>query len=143
MLMVLMPIMGKWADGLGSRKVLPLIGMLSAFVCIYPAFTLLGGEASLVKALFIIGALIALFALSNASLLVLIMEAFAQQYRASGISMIYGFGVTVFGGFTPLLVASLIEWSGNKMAPAFYLMVAVAVSSLAIWRFPTRAPQQH
>lgn len=44
---------------------------------------------------------------------------------------------------TVMLVASLIEWSGNKMAPAFYLMVAVAVSSLAIWRFPTRAPQQH
>jgi MHS family proline/betaine transporter-like MFS transporter len=64
------------------------------------------------------------------------MEAFRRQHRASGMSMIYGFGVTVFGGFTPLLVASLIAWSDNKMAPAFYLMTALAISSLAMWRFP-------
>lgn len=139
MLMLLMPVFGQWADRLASRKTLPLLGMLGSFVCIYPAFTLLGGDASLLKALLVIGVLIALFALSNASLLVLIMEAFAQQYRASGISMIYGFGVTVFGGFTPLLVASLIEWSGNKMAPAFYLMLAIVVSSIAMWRFPAKA----
>ena len=139
MLMLLMPVFGQWADRLASRKTLPLLGMLGSFVCIYPAFTLLGGDVSLLKALLVIGVLIALFALSNASLLVLIMEAFAQQYRASGISMIYGFGVTVFGGFTPLLVASLIEWSGNKMAPAFYLMIAIVVSSIAMWRFPAKA----
>ncbi|QXO16763.1 MULTISPECIES: MFS transporter [Vibrio] len=139
MLMVLMPVFGKWADRLASRKTLPLLGMFGSFLFIYPAFTLLGGDASVVKALLVIGVLIALFALSNASLLVLIMEAFSQQYRASGISMIYGFGVTVFGGFTPLLVASLIEWSGNKMAPAFYLMFAIVVSCIAMGRFPAKA----
>jgi len=141
MLMMLMPVMGKWADRLQSRKTLPLLGMLSSFALIFPAFALLSGEPSLPKALLIIGGLITLFAMANASLLVLIMEAFTQQYRASGISMIYGFGVTVFGGFTPLFVASLIEFSGNKMAPAFYLMTALIVSALAIWRFPTKAPQ--
>lgn len=138
---LLMPLFGLWADRLKSRKTLPLVGMSGSFVCIYPAFTLLGGDALLWKALLLIGVLIALFALSNASLLVLIMEAFSRQYRASGISMIYGFGVTVFGGFTPLLVASLIEWSGNTMAPAFYLMSAIVVSAVAMWRFPARAAQ--
>ncbi len=141
MLMVLMPVLGKWADRLQSRKTLPFLGIFGSFIFIYPAFTLLGGEPSLLKALVVIGGLITLFAVANGSLLVLIMEAFTQQYRASGISMIYGFGVTVFGGFTPLFVASLIEFSGNKMAPAFYLMTALVVSALAIWRFPTKAPQ--
>lgn len=136
LLFTLMPIFGRFCDRLQSRKTLPLIAMLASFVLIYPAFLLLGSGISLVKALFIIGGLIALFAAANSSLFVLIMEAFQTQYRASGISMIYGFGVTIFGGFTPLFVASMISWSGNKMAPAFYLMIAIVVSCIAIWRFP-------
>jgi MHS family proline/betaine transporter-like MFS transporter len=136
-LFVLPPILGRLCDQLQSRKTLPMVGMALAFVLIYPAFALLHDTSALWQALLIIGVLIALFATCSSSLFVLIMEAFRQQYRASGMSAIYGFGVTVFGGFTPLLVSMLIVWSGDKMAPAYYLMTALLVSSIAMWCFPT------
>jgi MFS transporter, MHS family, proline/betaine transporter len=135
-LFLLPPVLGRLCDRLQSRKTLPMIGMALTFALIYPAFALLHDTTDLWQALAIIGVLIALFATCSSSLFVLIMEAFRRQHRASGMSMIYGFGVTLFGGFTPLLVASLIAWSDNRMAPAFYLMLALAVSTLAMWRFP-------
>lgn len=139
-LFLLPPMLGNWCDRLKSRKTMPIAAMSLAFVLVYPAFGLLHAATEQWQALLIIAVLIALFAASTSSMFVLIMEAFRQQYRATGMSVIYGFGVTLFGGFTPLMVASLIAWSGNQMMPAFYLMTALVVSMLAMWRFP--GPQQ-
>lgn len=142
LLLLITPTLGRYCDKLKSRKTLPLIGMVLSFLFIYPAFHLLAGEPSLAKGLVIIGILILLFATSSSSLFVLIIEAFNKKHRASGSSMIYGFGVTVFGGFTPLFVASLINWSGNNMAPAWYLMIALIVSGLAMIYFPSKPPMK-
>ncbi|WP_020683546.1 MFS transporter [Marinobacterium rhizophilum] len=141
-LFLLPPVLGRLCDRLQSRKTLPMIGMALAFILIYPAFLLLHSTSALWQALAVIGVLIALFATCSSSLFVLIMEAFRRQHRASGMSMIYGFGVTAFGGFTPLLVASLISWSGNQMAPAFYLMTTLVISAIAMWRFPVPTPER-
>lgn len=142
LLLIFTPLLGHFCDRLKSRKTLPLIGMIASFILIYPAFLYLGSSDSLMKSLFIIGGLILLFVSANSSLLVLIMEAFKPEYRASGISIVYSFGVTIFGGFTPVFVTSVISMTGNKMAPAFYLMFAVVVSCLAMWRFPNAIDKQ-
>jgi len=48
--------------------------------------------------------------------------------RASGISVIYSVGVTVFGGSSQFIVTWLLAKTGNPMSPAFYMMVCGVLS---------------
>ena len=66
----------------------------------------------------------------------LLMEAFPREQRVTGMSIIYSFGVTLFGGFSPLLVTWLIGLTGNPLTPAAYLIGAVALSLAALRLFP-------
>ena len=55
-------------------------------------------------------------------------ELFPTRTRTTGMAFGYNIGTTVFGGFTPLAVASLIAATGNNLAPGLYLMMAAIVS---------------
>jgi MHS family proline/betaine transporter-like MFS transporter len=41
-------------------------------------------------------------------------------------------GVALFGGFAPFIIAWLIEATGSKLAPSFYLMLAALISFAAL-----------
>jgi MHS family proline/betaine transporter-like MFS transporter len=66
------------------------------------------------------------------------LEAFPHHHRATGMSIIYSFGVTIFGGFSPFIVTWLIGATGNPMAPAWYLLAALCISLFALTRFPNK-----
>jgi MFS transporter, MHS family, proline/betaine transporter len=40
--------------------------------------------------------------------------------------------VMIFGGFAPFIVQSLIEETGSKLAPSFYIMFAAGISLIAL-----------
>jgi MHS family proline/betaine transporter-like MFS transporter len=40
--------------------------------------------------------------------------------------------VTIFGGFGPFLISWLIQATGSKIAPSFYLMFAAVLSVIAL-----------
>jgi MHS family proline/betaine transporter-like MFS transporter len=48
------------------------------------------------------------------------------------LSISYSFGVAIFGGFAPFINAWLIEITGSKLAPSFYLMLAAVISLVAL-----------
>ena len=60
-----------------------------------------------------------------------------REHRATGMSVMYSLGVTMFGGFSPLIVTWLIGATGSPMAPAWYLLAAGVISLLALVFFPT------
>jgi len=37
----------------------------------------------------------------------------------SGLSLSYNFGVTIFGGFAPVIAQILVEITGSKLAPSY------------------------
>lgn len=47
-----------------------------------------------------------------------------------------GYGVTygLMGGIAPLVAASLIDITGNRLSPALCVMLAGAISLVALWR---------
>lgn len=47
---------------------------------------------------------------------------FPPLERYSGVAFHYTFGQALFGGTTPLIATALVAWTGNSMAPAFYLV---------------------
>jgi MHS family proline/betaine transporter-like MFS transporter len=58
--------------------------------------------------------------------------------RTTGMAVGYNLGTTIFGGFTPLAVASLIAATGNNLAPGFYLMLAAIISLFTLLWARTR-----
>lgn len=59
-------------------------------------------------------------------------ELFPPRTRTTGMAFGYNIGTTIFGGFTPLAVASLIAATGNNLAPGLYLMMAAVLSLLTL-----------
>lgn len=115
---------GLFGDRFGRKRLMLLtVGMF--FVIAVPSLLLV--SAGLVV-LAVCGQL--LFAIaqsgSQAATAPLITEAFPTRvrYTASGVS--YNLAYMVFGGTGPLVATALVDATGTKIAPAFYVM-AVAV----------------
>ena len=134
-ILVVTPLVARLADQCASRKTMQYLSLSVAVAAAWPAFRGLTYGADNLAALFIITAYVA-FAVNNAGAgSVLMMEAFPRYRRAAALSVIYSFGVVLFGGFSPFMVAWLIHVTGNAMTPAWYLMAANAISLLALYLF--------
>ena len=127
------PFVGHLSDRVGRVRLMAWAGIVFTLT-IYPVFAVLGEHAGL-------GALMAtmawvglLKAVYFGALPALMAETFPIETRATGMAISYNIGVTIFGGFAPLIVASLIQATGSKLAPAYYLMLLGVISLIALWR---------
>jgi MHS family proline/betaine transporter-like MFS transporter len=57
---------------------------------------------------------------------------FPSATRVSGLSLSYNIGVTIFGGFAPFFAQSLIDLTGSKLAPSYYIMATALISLAAV-----------
>ena len=85
------------------------------------AATLLGG----------VGVLATLSALSTAASFVAITESLRKEIRGAVFGGVYAIAVAVFGGTTQLVIAWLIEATGDPLSPAWYVMAFTAVGLAA------------
>ncbi|WP_436948349.1 MFS transporter [Staphylococcus xylosus] len=47
---------------------------------------------------------------------------FHTKVRLRTLSLVYNIGAAVFGGLTPLILSTLVETTGQRIAPSYYLM---------------------
>ena len=118
--------------------ILPVI--ILSILLVYPVFLALTHGVGELASLLIIGIYSAVAMGNNGVATVMIMEAFPAHHRATGMSMVYSFGVTIFGAFCPFFVTWLIGVTQNAMAPSWYLLGALLVSLFALVKFPARQP---
>jgi MFS transporter, MHS family, proline/betaine transporter len=128
---VLTPFVGALTDRVGRR---PLI--LACAVCNllfdYPLF-LLAVRGGTFRALLLALVCQASFqALYTGTIPSILAEMFPTRVRYTALSVSYGFAVVLFGGFAPLVSTLLVDWTGNPLAPAFYVMSGAALSAIAI-----------
>ena len=74
-------------------------------------------------------------ALSTAAGLVAITESLGKKVRGLGMGAIYATAVAIFGGTTQPILAALIHYTGNPLAPAWYTIgftVIGLISSIAM-----------
>jgi MHS family proline/betaine transporter-like MFS transporter len=127
------PFVGHLSDRIGRVRMMAFAGVVFTLT-IYPVFKGLSehaGLAALVAMMAWVGLLKAVY---FGALPALMAETFPVETRATGMAISYNIGVTVFGGFAPLIVASLIQATGSKLAPAFYLMSLGVISLFALWQ---------
>jgi MHS family proline/betaine transporter-like MFS transporter len=135
--MVLTPMVGHWSDKVGRTRIMLGAGSVF-FVTIYPAFMFINAHPSLLTLLAAVMWVAVLKAIYFAPIPALMSDLFPVRTRTTGMAVGYNVGTTVFGGFTPLAVASLIAVTGNNLAPGFYLMLAAIISLFTLLWARTR-----
>jgi len=123
---------GWLADRLPRRKPLVVGAMLFTLVSLYPAFWLMTHYPSVPLVLSLSAMLTASLYLGSTPMLLVLMEILPTRVRASGLSVIYAIGVTVFGGSCQFVVTWMLARTGNPLAPAFYMMACGLVTLLTI-----------
>jgi MHS family proline/betaine transporter-like MFS transporter len=126
---LVVPFVGLWVDKVGQIPIMIGAAILFA-VTAYPAFVLLGDYASLLVLVLMVCWLGLLKSFFSGALPSLMAKVFPTRTRVSGMSLSYNIAVAVFGGFAPFFAQSLIDITGSKLAPSYYV-IATALISLA------------
>jgi proline/betaine transport protein TphA len=134
-LTLFIPIMGTLSDYIGYSRLFK-VGLFLLIAFIFPVFLLLQ-QHDFIHALYGELLLSVLLAPINATIATLITDMFPTDIRASGISIGYNIGQALFGGTLPLIAITLIEFTGNQLAPAWYIFgwsvfVFVAITLIKI-----------
>jgi len=129
--MVLIPVVGALSDRHG-RLPMAFASSIAILLAIYPMFAWLAAVPTLQTLLMVQAIIGGLLAGYMVGLPALMSDLFPTRLRTTGLSISYSFGVAIFGGFAPFIIAWLIAVTGSKLAPSFYLMLAAAISLAAL-----------
>jgi predicted MFS family arabinose efflux permease len=133
---------GAMADRFGPKRVLVLPWLL-LIVAVIPVFHVLN-QLRTAPALLGATAVLTLFHILGSSPAVLLfVQALPARVRAGATGTVYALAIAIFGGTTQLFETLLIRWTGNPVAPAWYMMgaVIVALAGALMIPEPTRSYQ--
>jgi MHS family citrate/tricarballylate:H+ symporter-like MFS transporter len=125
-----LPVMGAVSDRIGRWPVMAVCSALAA-VTAYPALSWLIAHPSFGNMVMIELWLSFLYGSYNGATLVALTEIIPVQVRTTGFSLAYSLATALFGGMTPLVSTWLIETTGDKAAPGYWMACAGAVSLVA------------
>jgi MFS family permease len=127
---------GVVADRYGRRWVMVAPRIVLALVA-WPSFLYLS-QAKSVSALLAITALFTfLNSFSIGTVLVQVSDAFPQWVRSTAMAATYAISVSIFGGSTQYLITQVIDWTGDPVSPAYFLLVATLPSVVGAWLIRT------
>ncbi len=128
---VLVPLVGIGVDRVGQSGVMIAAALLFALTA-YPAFVLLNAHASFAVLMLMVCWISFLKSLFSGALPSLMAKVFPVSTRVSGMSLSYNIGVPIFGGFAPFIAQSLIDVTGSKLAPSYYMIATALLSLVAV-----------
>ena len=133
---VIFPLAGGWlADRIGRRPVM-IVPRVAIVIIAIPAFYLLTQRPNPAAVYGVTFLLSALSSINAAAVIVGIPESLPRAVRSAGLSIVYAFSVTVFGGTTNYVINKLIAVTGDKLAPAYYLVAISVVGAIAAFLMP-------
>ena len=125
------PMIGRLADRVGPLAImLPAAGV--SLVLALPLFLVLVAHPTVLVLTLVQVVLGLQMAFYFGPLPALLSFLFPTSVRGTGMSISYNVGVTLFGGFAPIVLTALISASGSLLAPSFYLMGVALVSGVAL-----------
>jgi len=83
-----------------------------------------------------------LIAFNSVPSLIVCAEIFPSKIRATGLSVVYSLSVAIFGGFAQMIVTGLAHWMNDLRAPAYYVIVTVAISIIGVFMFKETAGKE-
>lgn len=123
-------VMGTLSDRFG-RKTMLILASLVFMLATVPLFKIMGmgGFLGMVMVQVAFGAMLTM---NDGTLPCFLSEIFPTSVRYSGFAFSFNVANALFGGTAPFVATWLIEVTGNKLAPAWYLVGAAAVALIAM-----------
>jgi MHS family citrate/tricarballylate:H+ symporter-like MFS transporter len=131
-----LPVGGAISDRIGRKPVLLAIATLS-LVTAYPTLSWLVSSPSFGKMLLVELMFSFYFGVYNGAMVAALTEIVPAHVRTTCFSLAFSLAAALFGTFTPYAATKLIELTGDKASPGFWLMCAAAsgiVAALVIYR---------
>jgi MHS family citrate/tricarballylate:H+ symporter-like MFS transporter len=125
-----LPIGGIVSDRIGRRPVLIGVTVLTILTA-YPALAGLAAAPSFARMLLVLLWLSFFFGMYNGAMVAALTEVMPANVRVAGFSLAYSLATAIFGGFTPAISTYLIETTGDKAAPGYWLSFAALCGLLA------------
>lgn len=123
-------VMGAISDKIG-RKVALILASILFIALTVPLFAMLDG-ATLTGIILIQIAFGILLTVNDGTLPCFLTEIFPTRVRYSGFAFSFNTAQAFLGGTAPLIATFLINITGSKLAPAWYLVAIAVVSLLAM-----------
>ena len=130
------PVGGALSDRIGRKPVLLTIAILS-LVTAYPALHWLIAAPTFGKMLAVEMMFSFYFGVYSGTMLGALVEVVPAHVRTTCFSLAFALAAGLFGTFTPFASTWLIQHTGDKASPGYWLMCAAAcgiVAALAIYR---------
>jgi len=118
-----LPLGGALSDRIGRRPVLLAMTLLTLATA-YPALSYLVQAPSFINMLLVLLWLSFIYGLYNGAMVAALTEIMPVEVRVAGFSLAYSLATAVFGGFTPAISTFLIQYSGDKAAPGYWMSFA-------------------
>ncbi|HJW42364.1 MAG TPA: MFS transporter [Rhizomicrobium sp.] len=133
---------GGWlSDRIGRRPVMiwPNVAYL---LMIYPLFVWIVSSGSPTVFLVVNIVLGFVSSVNAGAFYAAFAETLPKSIRGGTFATIYATSIATFGGTTQLVVTWLLKATGSPMAPAWYLLVATAAATIAMYLILESAPAQ-
>jgi MFS transporter, MHS family, proline/betaine transporter len=127
----LIPMSAQLADRIGCTRIM-LTAAILMLLSFYPIFFLITRRPNLST---LLPALLwdCVLQVAYVSALPAVMASiFPPRTRVTGLSLSYNLGVTIFGGFAPVIFTWLTDLTHDNTAPSFYLMATSVLSIAAV-----------
>src|SRR5476651_1093167 len=127
---------GGWLADRYGRRITMLWPRLLLTLTTWPMFFLLAGQPSAGMLYLATTVLTVLTAIGSTASLVAIPELLPRSIRATGLSIAYAVGVSLFGGSTQFVITWLLKVTGDPTSPAWYVTVTSVITLAAMWVMP-------
>ena len=126
------PFVGMLADHYGRKRVI-FWSRLVMLIMLLPSFHWLIVAPSGERLIVLLAVLSLLVALQTSPAFTMVPELFPKQVRTTGLSVVFGLGISILGGFSQFFVTWLLHVTGDSMAPAWFLMVTMTLSTVVLF----------
>jgi MFS family permease len=126
-------ILGGWLSDRFGRRPIMITPRILFVLLVYPGFVLVSTHKDASALYLMIVTLVLPHAMSAAVGIVALPECFPRARRTSGLSITYAVAVTIFGGSAQLVVTWLLDFTGNPMSIAWYLVIANVITMVAFY----------
>ena len=127
-----LPVMGALSDKVGRKKIL-LVFTILPILTVYPIMSWLVANISFENLLVTELWLSFLYASYNGAAVVALTEVMPVHVRTVGFSLAYSLATAIFGGFTPMVSTWLIDVTGDKAAPGYWMSFAAACGLASVF----------
>lgn len=127
-----LPIGGALSDRFGRKPLLSAMSLLT-LLSAYPALSFLAQAPTFGHMLEVLLWFSFLYGLYNGAMIPALTEIMPVEVRVAGFSLAYSLATAIFGGFTPAISTWMIHATGDKAAPAYWMMFAALCAFVATW----------